>query len=58
MAAPVRGAFAVAVVYTDEPDAIVAARRITPLIVGLGDHMALLASDIPALIGHTRRSSP
>ena len=51
----VRGAFSIAVVCADEPDTIVAARRSTPLVLGLHDHMALLASDIPALIGHTRR---
>ena len=49
----VRGAFSIAVVSADEPDTIVAARRSTPLVLGLHDGMALLASDIPALIGHT-----
>jgi glucosamine--fructose-6-phosphate aminotransferase (isomerizing) len=34
---------------------IVAARRDTPLLVGLTEHSALLASDIPALIGRTRQ---
>jgi glutamine---fructose-6-phosphate transaminase (isomerizing) len=51
----VRGAFSIAAVSADEPDTIVAARRATPLVLGLHDGMALLASDIPALIGHTRR---
>ncbi len=50
----VRGAFSIAVVHADEPDTIVAARRSTPLVLGLHDGMALLASDLPALIGHTR----
>jgi glucosamine--fructose-6-phosphate aminotransferase (isomerizing) len=50
----VRGAFSIAVVSADEPDTIVAARRLTPLVLGLRDGVALLASDIPALIGHTR----
>ena len=48
----VRGAFSIAVVHADEPDTIVAARRLTPLVFGVHDHVALLASDIPALIGH------
>jgi glucosamine--fructose-6-phosphate aminotransferase (isomerizing) len=48
----VRGAFSIAVVHADEPDTIVAARRSTPLILGLNDGVALLASDIPALLGH------
>ncbi len=50
----VRGAFSIAVISADEPDVIVAARRSTPLVLGLEDGQALLASDIPALIGHTR----
>ncbi len=51
----VRGAFSIAVVHADEPDTIVAARRSTPLVLGLEDGTAFLASDIPALIGHTRQ---
>jgi glucosamine--fructose-6-phosphate aminotransferase (isomerizing) len=51
----VRGAFSIAVVHADEPDTIVAARRSTPLVLGLQDGVAFLASDIPALIGHTRQ---
>jgi glucosamine--fructose-6-phosphate aminotransferase (isomerizing) len=51
----VRGAFSLAVVHADEPDTIVAARRSTPLILGLRDGVALLASDIPALLGHAQR---
>jgi glutamine---fructose-6-phosphate transaminase (isomerizing) len=48
----VRGAFSIAVVHAEAPDTIVAARRSTPLILGLNDGVALLASDIPALLGH------
>jgi glucosamine--fructose-6-phosphate aminotransferase (isomerizing) len=50
-----RGSFSIAVVSADEPDTIVAARRKTPLVLGLHDGVAFLASDIPALIGHTRQ---
>ncbi|HEY5385179.1 MAG TPA: glutamine--fructose-6-phosphate transaminase (isomerizing) [Acidimicrobiales bacterium] len=50
-----RGSFSIAVVSADEPDTIVAARRKTPLVLGLQDGVAFLASDIPALIGHTRQ---
>jgi glucosamine--fructose-6-phosphate aminotransferase (isomerizing) len=50
----VRGAFSIAVMHADEPDVIVAARRSTPLVLGVHDGMALLASDIPALIGRAR----
>jgi glutamine---fructose-6-phosphate transaminase (isomerizing) len=50
-----RGSMSLAVVSADEPDVIVAARRHTPLVVGLTDSAALLASDIPALLGRTRQ---
>src|SRR3984957_8262375 len=50
-----RGSFSIAVVSADEPDTIVGARGNTPLVLGLQDGVAFLASDIPALIGHTRQ---
>jgi glucosamine--fructose-6-phosphate aminotransferase (isomerizing) len=50
----VRGYFAIAVVHSGEPELIVAARRVSPLVMGLTDTEAMLASDIPALLGHTR----
>ncbi|HTZ08666.1 MAG TPA: glutamine--fructose-6-phosphate transaminase (isomerizing) [Acidimicrobiales bacterium] len=52
----VRGAFALAVVCANEPGTIVAGRRVSPLVIGMGEQgQALLASDIPALLGRTRR---
>ncbi len=51
----IRGAFSIAVISADDPDTIVAAKRLTPLVLGLHEGMAFLASDIPALIGHTRK---
>ncbi len=50
----VRGYFAIAVIHASEPDLIVAARRVSPLVMGLTETEAFLASDIPALLGHTR----
>jgi glucosamine--fructose-6-phosphate aminotransferase (isomerizing) len=50
----VRGAFALAVVWAGEPDLIVAARRVSPLLMGVTDDAAFLASDIPAILGQTR----
>ena len=50
----VRGAFALGVMSVDDPDLIVATRRISPLIVGLTDTASYLASDIPALLDRTR----
>jgi len=46
----VRGAFALAVMDANEPDVIVAARRISPLIVGTSDGVTYLASDVPAIL--------
>lgn len=46
----VRGAFAVAVMDATEPDVIVAARRISPLVVGTAPGVTYLASDVPAIL--------
>ena len=54
----VRGAFALAAVCADEPGTIVAGRRVSPLIIGMGEGdtpVGLLASDVPALLGRTKR---
>ncbi len=50
----VQGAFSLAVVRSDEPDLIVAARRVSPLLMGISGDAAFLASDIPAILGLTR----
>ncbi len=49
----VRGTFGIAAVHTDEPDVIVAARRGSPLIIGVGKDEYLVASDAAAIIQHT-----
>jgi glucosamine--fructose-6-phosphate aminotransferase (isomerizing) len=49
-----RGAYAIVVMSADQPDRIVAVRQVSPLIVGLGAGETILASDIPALLSHTR----
>lgn len=49
------GAYAVAVLHRDEPDRLVGARQDVPLIVGLGDGEHMLASDVAAVLAHTRR---
>ena len=46
----VRGAFALAVMDANEPDVIVAARRISPLVVGTAPGVTYLASDVPAIL--------
>lgn len=49
-----RGAYALVVVSKREPTTIVAVRNASPLVLGLGDHENMIASDIPALLPYTR----
>lgn len=51
----VKGSFAFVVISKDETDKIVAAKKDSPLIVGLGDGENYLASDIPAVLGRTKQ---
>ncbi len=53
--AQVRGAYALAIVSRREPDCIVIAKQSSPLVIGVGENEMLCASDIPALLPHTRR---
>ncbi|HEY4457083.1 MAG TPA: glutamine--fructose-6-phosphate transaminase (isomerizing) [Pseudonocardiaceae bacterium] len=48
------GAFTLVVTHADEPDMVVAARRSSPLVVGVGAGEHFLASDVSAFIEHTR----
>ena len=48
------GAFTLVAVHADAPDVVVAARRNSPLVVGLGAGENFLASDVSAFIAHTR----
>ncbi|MFB7196465.1 glutamine--fructose-6-phosphate transaminase (isomerizing) [Streptomyces sp. NPDC056240] len=48
------GAFTLVAVHADEPDVVVGARRNSPLVVGVGEDEAFLASDVAAFIAHTR----
>ncbi|MBQ1713024.1 MAG: glutamine--fructose-6-phosphate transaminase (isomerizing) [Treponema sp.] len=48
------GSYALGVVCSDFPDRIIAARKDSPLIVGLGKGENFIASDIPAVLEHTR----
>lgn len=50
----VEGSFAIAVVSTDHPDRMVAARKESPLIMGIGKGEYIIASDIPAILPYTR----
>ena len=48
------GSYALGIVSTDEPDTIIAARRDSPLIIGVGKNENFIASDVPAILQHTR----
>jgi glutamine---fructose-6-phosphate transaminase (isomerizing) len=48
------GAFTLVVVDADQPDVVVAARRNSPLVVGVGDGEMFLGSDVAAFIAYTR----
>lgn len=48
------GSYALGVISTYEPDKLVAVRKDSPLIVGLGEGESYIASDIPAVLNHTR----
>jgi glucosamine--fructose-6-phosphate aminotransferase (isomerizing) len=50
------GAFTLVATAADEPDTLVAARRSSPLVVGVGDGEYFLGSDVAAFIAHTREA--
>lgn len=51
----VRGAYAIAVVSTDQPDTLYAARLSSPLVIGVGEDEHILASDPSAIMEHTKK---
>lgn len=48
------GAFALGIACEDNPDMLIAARKSSPLILGLGEGCNYLASDVPAILKYTR----
>ncbi|GAB19272.1 glucosamine-6-phosphate synthase, partial [Gordonia effusa NBRC 100432] len=50
------GAFTLVFTHSDHPDTIVAARRSTPLVVGVGEGEMFVSSDVTAFIEHTREA--
>ncbi|MGY1602706.1 glutamine--fructose-6-phosphate transaminase (isomerizing) [Geodermatophilus sp. SYSU D00815] len=48
------GAFTLVATHADEPDTLVASRRNSPLVVGIGEDEYFLGSDVAAFIAHTR----
>src|SRR5215212_4809993 len=51
-----QGAFTLVATHADEPDTLVASRRNSPLVVGVGDSEYFLGSDVAAFIAHTRNA--
>lgn len=50
----VEGSYALGILCADNPDSFVAVRKESPLIVGLGEGENFIASDVPAILAHTR----
>ena len=51
----VEGTYGIAVIYSHEPDKIVVARKGSPLVIGIGENENFIASDVSALIAHTKQ---
>lgn len=49
-----QGAYALGIVSKNEPDTLIAVRKESPLIIGVGKEENFIASDIPAILEHTR----
>ncbi|MCK4851442.1 MAG: glutamine--fructose-6-phosphate transaminase (isomerizing), partial [Phycisphaerae bacterium] len=52
----VEGTYGIAVISADHPDTIVAARKGSPLLVGVGENEHIIASDASAIVEHTTRA--
>ena len=50
-----RGAYAIAVLFRDRKEDIYVARKDSPMIVGVGEGEMFVASDVPAILNHTRK---
>ncbi|CAB4541076.1 MAG: glutamine--fructose-6-phosphate transaminase (isomerizing) [Actinobacteria bacterium] len=50
------GAFTLLCIHEDQPDLILAARRNSPLVIGLGEGENFLGSDVAAFVAHTKRA--
>ena len=52
----VHGTYGLAIICTDEPDALIGAKKGSPLILGVGENEYILASDAAAIVEHTTRA--
>ena len=53
----IQGAYALGILCDDVPDQLIAVRKDSPLILGYGEHCSFLASDVTAILRHTRKVS-
>ena len=51
----VQGTYGIAVIYLNEPDKIIAARKGSPLVVGIGENENFVASDVSAILAYTKQ---
>ncbi|CAG1769824.1 Glutamine--fructose-6-phosphate aminotransferase [isomerizing] [uncultured bacterium] len=51
----VEGTYGIAAIYKHEPDKIVVARKGSPLVLGIGENENFIASDVSAIIAHTKQ---
>ncbi|WP_371365928.1 Glutamine--fructose-6-phosphate aminotransferase [isomerizing] [Sporomusa rhizae] len=52
----IEGSYALVFMCQDEPDKLICTKQDNPLVIGLGDGENFIASDIPAIISHTRKT--
>lgn len=50
----IKGSYALAIIFDDELDALYAVKKDSPMVIGVGDTEKIVASDISAVIKHTR----
>jgi len=51
----IEGSYALTIIHEDEPDKVIGVRKDSPLIAGIGEGENFIASDIPAIMAHTRK---
>ena len=51
----IRGSYALAILFGDQPERIYAARKDSPMVIGISDGETYLASDVPAILKYTRQ---
>lgn len=50
----IKGTYSLGIIHKDHPDEIICARKDSPLVIGIGDNQNFIASDVSALLKHTK----